>query len=106
MEHFYSPIFATGTDLSDYANVSSTTYCVNITWATAQSIWHVHFIYPDLYMYKKGVDQHFSAIIANHIMLQAELDHLLKQCKRWQLNFNISKCKLIHYGKHQGFGEY
>ena len=44
--------------------------------------------------------------IADHILLQADLDCLLKWCERWQLNFNISKCKLIHYGKNHGFGEY
>ena len=29
--------------------------------------------------------------IADHILLQADLDCLLKWCERWQLNFNISK---------------
>ena len=42
--------------------------------------------------------------IADHILLQADLDCLLKWCERWQLNFNISKCKLIHYGKIMGLG--
>ena len=40
--------------------------------------------------------------IADHILLQADLDCLLKWCKRWQLNFNISKCKLIYYKKIMG----
>ena len=45
--------------------------------------------------------------IADHILLQADLDCLLKWCERWQLNFNISKCKLIYYTrKNNGFGEY
>ena len=29
--------------------------------------------------------------IADHILLQADLDCLLKWCERWQLNFTISK---------------
>ena len=33
--------------------------------------------------------------IADHILLQADLDCLLKWCDRWQLSFSISKCKLI-----------
>ena len=44
--------------------------------------------------------------ITDHILLQADLDCLLKWCERWQLNLNISKRKLIHYGKSHGFGEY
>ena len=44
--------------------------------------------------------------IADDILLQADLDYLLKWCDRWQLNFNLSKCKLIYYGKNHGFGEY
>ena len=37
--------------------------------------------------------------IADHILLQADLDCLLKWCDRWQVNFNISKCKLPYSGK-------
>ena len=39
--------------------------------------------------------------IVDHILLQADLDCLLKWCDRWQLNF---KCELIHYGKIMGLG--
>ena len=31
------------------------------------------------------------SIQPDHILLQADLDCLLKWCDRWQLNFNISK---------------
>ena len=34
--------------------------------------------------------------IADHILLQADLDCLLNWCERWQLNFNISKCDWIY----------
>ena len=40
----------------------------------------------------------------NH--LQSDLNHLLQWCAKWQLNFNISKCKYIHYGKKHAFGGY
>ena len=42
----------------------------------------------------------------SYSILQADLDCLLKWCERWQLNFNIFKCKLIHYRKNHEFGEY
>ena len=38
--------------------------------------------------------------------LQIHLDRLLQWCVKWQLSFNILKCKLIHYGKYHGFGGY
>ena len=40
----------------------------------------------------------------DHDHLQSDLNHLLQWCAKWQLNFNISKCKYIHYGKKHAFG--
>ena len=46
-----------------------------------------------------------SITIADHILLQADLDSL-QWCDKWQLIFNISKCKLIYYEKIHGYGGY
>ena len=42
----------------------------------------------------------------DHDHLQSDLNHLLQWCAKWQLNFNISKCKYKHYGKKHTFGGY
>ena len=41
----------------------------------------------------------------DHDHLQSVLNHLLQCCAKWQLNFNISKCKYIHYGKNMLLGD-
>ena len=42
----------------------------------------------------------------DHNHLQSDLNYLLQWCAKWQLNFNISKCRYIHYGKKHAFGGY
>ena len=44
--------------------------------------------------------------ITDHDNLQADLDCLLQWCVKWQLSFNISKCKYIHFDRKDVFGEY
>ena len=41
----------------------------------------------------------------DHDHLQLDLNHLLQWCAKWQLNFNISKYKYIHYGKKMLLGD-
>ena len=36
--------------------------------------------------------------LADHVQLQNDLDNVAKQCDTWQLNFNATKCKVIHFG--------
>ena len=36
---------------------------------------------------------------ADHVQLQTDLDNLAKWCDAWQLNFNATKCKVIHFGR-------
>ena len=43
--------------------------------------------------------------VGDHNHLQADLNRLLQWCVQWQLNFNIFKCKYIHYGKKHVFGD-
>ena len=38
--------------------------------------------------------------------LQSDIDKLVAWCKLWQLNFNVSKCNLLHLGSLHTFGEY
>ena len=38
--------------------------------------------------------------------LQSDIDKLVAWCKLWQLNFNVSKCNLLHLGPPHTFGEY
>ena len=48
----------------------------------------------------------FKAIssIADNYALQEDLDRLISWSQKWQLPFNIEKCKLLHYGsKNQGY---
>lgn len=43
----------------------------------------------------------------DNILLQIDLDRLLEWSAKWQLPFNVSKCKVIHYGKHNpGYNYY
>ena len=37
--------------------------------------------------------------LADHAQLQTDLDNLTKWCDAWQLNFNATKCKVIHFGR-------
>ena len=37
--------------------------------------------------------------LADHVQLQTDLDNLAKWCDTWQLNFNATKCKVIHFGR-------
>ena len=37
--------------------------------------------------------------ISDNTALQADIDRLLLWSKKWQLPFNIEKCKIIHYGR-------
>ena len=37
--------------------------------------------------------------LADHVQLQTDLDNLTKWCDAWQLNFNATKCKVIHFGR-------
>ena len=37
--------------------------------------------------------------LADHVQLQADLDDIAKCCEAWQLNFNATKYKVIHYGR-------
>ena len=32
-------------------------------------------------------------------LLQSDIDTVSNWAKRWQMEFNVSKCKVIHYGK-------
>ena len=40
-------------------------------------------------------------VIFNRVALQKDLDSLFKWSTLWQLNFNILKCKMLHFGPHQ-----
>ena len=42
----------------------------------------------------------------DYITLQNDLDSLYKWSQVWQLNFNISKCKLMHFGHPRHYGMY
>ena len=45
--------------------------------------------------------------LANHVQLQTDLDNLAKWCDTWQLNFNVTKWKVIHFGQAtHSFGGY
>ena len=45
--------------------------------------------------------------LADHVQLQTDLDNLAKWCDAWQLNFNVTKCKVIHFGRAtHSFGGY
>ena len=37
--------------------------------------------------------------LADYVQLQTDLDNLAKWCNMWQLNFNATKCKVIHFGR-------
>ena len=37
--------------------------------------------------------------LADHVQLQTDLDNLAIWCDTWQLNFNVTKCKVIHFGQ-------
>ena len=37
--------------------------------------------------------------LADHVQLQTDLDNLAKWCDTWKLNFNATKCKVIHFGR-------
>ena len=37
--------------------------------------------------------------LADHVQLQTDLDNLAKWCDAWQLNFNATKCNVIHFGR-------
>ena len=43
---------------------------------------------------------------ADFLMLQNDLDSLFNWSKLWQLNFNISKCKLMRFGYSNQYGTY
>ena len=34
-----------------------------------------------------------------HAQLQTDLDNPANWCDAWQLNFNATKCKVIHFGR-------
>ena len=39
-----------------------------------------------------------------HNILQNDLNSLMKWAENWQLQFNIAKCKVMHYGpRNQGY---
>ena len=45
--------------------------------------------------------------LADHVQLQIDLDNLAKWCDVWQLKFNVTKCKVIHFGRAtHSFGGY
>ena len=45
--------------------------------------------------------------LADHVQLQTDLDNLAKWCDAWQLKFNVTKCKVIHFGRAtHSFGGY
>ena len=45
--------------------------------------------------------------LADHVQLQTDLDNLAKWCDVWQLKFNVTKCKVIHFGRAtHSFGGY
>ena len=45
--------------------------------------------------------------LADHVQLQTDLDNLAKWCDTWQLNFNATKCKAIHFGRATySYGDY
>ena len=45
--------------------------------------------------------------MADHVQLQTDLDNLAKWCDVWQLKFNVTKCKVIHFGQAtHSFGGY
>ena len=37
--------------------------------------------------------------LADHVQLQTDIDNLAKWCNTWQLNFNATECKAIHFGR-------
>jgi len=37
--------------------------------------------------------------LSDHSMLQNDLDTVCEWTNRWQMKFNVSKCKVMHYGR-------
>ena len=45
--------------------------------------------------------------LADHVQLQTDLYNLAKWCDMWQLNFNATKCKMLHFGRPiHSYGDY
>ena len=45
--------------------------------------------------------------LTDHIQLQTDIDNLPKWCDTWLLNFNATKCKVIHFGRAtHNYGDY
>ena len=49
----------------------------------------------------KVVDNQFDSA-----QLQSDLDSLGDWAVKWQMNFNVEKCKVVHYGKRSIYVEY
>ena len=44
---------------------------------------------------------------SSSLMLHTDLDNLAKWCDMWQLNFNATKCKVIHFSQAtHSYGDY
>jgi hypothetical protein len=42
----------------------------------------------------------------DNLLMQADLDRLLEWSNKWQLSFNIAKCKVIHFGPNNNSANY
>jgi len=40
------------------------------------------------------------------VSLQEDLDKLWTWCNKWQMSFNVEKCKVMHFGKGNKLQEY
>ena len=40
-----------------------------------------------------------NSTLADCVQLQTDSDNIAKWCDMWQLNFNATKCKVIHFGQ-------
>ena len=47
------------------------------------------------------------SMLPDHVQLQTDIDNLAKWCDTWQLNFNATKCNVIHFGRAtHSYGDY
>ena len=49
---------------------------------------------------------HVISKVEGYHQLQQDIDNLVAWANKWQLNFNVSKCHLLHLGKPHIYGSY
>jgi len=59
-------------------------------------------LYSDVLKFADDSDTKLYCAVSSqddHVRLQSDLDNICKWAHRWQMSFNVSKCKVLRYGR-------